>query len=558
MKYRKVKEVILFGLVNLIFVSSALLFISTVYDVQFSNSEYFQNQALSYREKVEVLEAARGSVYDRNLNVVASSVQSYDIGIRPKEVSNKKELSELLSVFLQLESSKILQELESRKSFFYLSRDVDFEIGTEIKSWNQSGVYPEVSSKRIIHSDPLRKIVGTVDPDNNGIEGLELYYNTRLTGKDGELRYESAPNGSIIPQGEINTIQPVHGEDLILSIDGDLQYLSEKLCSQALEETNAFNCSVVFANAINGEIIISAEKKALNAENFNINLISGRANYEPGSALKIFTIGSAIENKLITSNSTFQVPDKIEIISNSCLEGYKGKDKGCFRDFLKHDTYNLTVKEIIERSSNVGTILATESSDINDIESFLKRFGFSNKTGVQLSGETKGSFTEYNVCTTCLSSLSIGYSVNVSQYQMVRAYSIIANGGKNVELTLTRGLNNDILTKDVISKDLSQELKNLLINVVEGKNGTGKSLKMENYTIGGKTGTSRTHIEGVGYSNSRYNTSFTGFIETDEGPVVGSVLLWGASVSQRSEYVTGGSTAAPIFKTIVSYLVPGE
>ena len=210
------------------------------------------------------------------------------------------------------------------------------------------------------------------------------------------------------------------------------------------------------------------------------------------------------------------------------------------------------------KSSNVGTILATQSADINDIELFLKKFGFSTKTGVQLSGETKGSFTEYNICKTCLSSLSIGYSINVSQYQMVRAYSIIANGGKHVELTLTRGLNNNILTKDVISEELSQELKNLLVNVVEGENGTGKSLRMENYTIGGKTGTSRTHIEGVGYSNSRFNTSFTGFIETDEGPVVGSVLLWGASISPRSEYVTGGSTAAPIFKTIVSYLVPGE
>lgn len=558
MKFKKIKEIVLFGVINLLFISSALLFISTVYDVQISNSEYFQNQALSYREKVEILEAARGSIYDRNLNVVASSIQSYDIGIRPNEVSNKEELSELLSVFLQLESIKILQELETRKGFFYLARDVDFEIGTEIKSWNHSGVYLETSSKRIIHSDPLKKIVGTVDPDSKGIEGLEYYYNSRLTGTDGELRYEAAPNGSIIPQGEISTIQPIHGEDIILSLDGDLQYLSEDLCAQALIETKAFNCSVVFANALNGEIIISAEKKADNAESFNINLISGRANYEPGSALKIFTIGSAIENQLITSNSIFQVPDKIEIISNACLEGYEGKDKGCFRDFLKHETYNLTVKEIIERSSNVGTILATQSADINDIELFLKKFGFSTKTGVQLSGETKGSFTEYNICKTCLSSLSIGYSINVSQYQMVRAYSIIANGGKHVELTLTRGLNNNILTKDVISEELSQELKNLLVNVVEGENGTGKSLRMENYTIGGKTGTSRTHIEGVGYSNSRFNTSFTGFIETDEGPVVGSILLWGASISPRSEYVTGGSTAAPIFKTIVSYLVPGE
>ena len=122
MKFKKIKEIVLFGVINLLFISSALLFISTVYDVQISNSEYFQNQALSYREKVEILEAARGSIYDRNLNVVASSIQSYDIGIRPNEVSNKEELSELLSVFLQLESIKILQELETRKGFFLLSK----------------------------------------------------------------------------------------------------------------------------------------------------------------------------------------------------------------------------------------------------------------------------------------------------------------------------------------------------------------------------------------------------------------------------------------------------
>ena len=174
MKYKKVKEIFLFGLINLIFFSGALLFISTVYEVQFSNSEYFQNQALSYREKVEILEAARGSIYDRNLNVVSSSVQSFDIGIRPDEVDNKEELSELLAVFLNLDSDEILNQLEARSSYFYLVRNVDFDIGSEIKSWNYKGVYPEVSSKRIIHSEPLKKIVGSVDPDNNGIEGIQI------------------------------------------------------------------------------------------------------------------------------------------------------------------------------------------------------------------------------------------------------------------------------------------------------------------------------------------------------------------------------------------------
>jgi len=165
---------------------------------------------------------------------------------------------------------------------------------------------------------------------------------------------------------------------------------------------------------------------------------------------------------------------------------------------------------------------------------------------------------EYKACLTCLSSLSIGYSINVSQYQMVRAYSIIANGGYDVKLSLIQKDKVEINNIPVISDDMSKRLKNLLINVVEGENGTGKSLRTEGYVIGGKTGTSRTHLEGVGYSDNRFNTSFTGFVETREGPVVGSILLWGANISQNSEYVTGGSTAAPIFKNIISYFIPED
>tara|TARA_B000000532_G_C18611905_1_gene295898 strand:- start:103 stop:528 length:426 start_codon:yes stop_codon:yes gene_type:complete len=141
---------------------------------------------------------------------------------------------------------------------------------------------------------------------------------------------------------------------------------------------------------------------------------------------------------------------------------------------------------------------------------------------------------------------------------MVKAYSIIANGGRDIQLSLLRKSNQSINKKSIITTDLSNRLKKLLIKVVEGENGTGKSLKMNGYVIGGKTGTSRTYLEGIGYSDNRFTTSFTGFIETNEGPIVGSVILWGAKGSPISEYVTGGSTAAPIFKNIVRNLVPDK
>ena len=532
----------------------SFLFIQKVYSLQFIESDHFQDQALSYRERVEVLEAKRGTIYDKHFNVLASSIQSYNVAIRPNEI-NDLGLIKILSPILGIDENKILNEITENSRFFYLKRNVDFETGQKIKSWNYKGVHLEQSNKRNVYDESTSNLIGLVDPDGNGIEGLELYFDNFLQGQNGELRYESAPNGAIIPQGEIKTIQPKHGEDLVLAIDSELQYLTENLCNDALLDTGAFKCSVVFANSLTGEVLISSETSSSDNKYFDIDLISARANYEPGSALKIFTIGSLIESDIVDENNSYLVEDEIEIIDGSCDDNYEGF-KGCFKDFLKHEPLNLTVEEIIERSSNVGTIKIVNNSNIDNVEEFLKKFGFGSKTGVELSGESKGSFTEYNSCKTCLSSLSIGYSINTTQYQMVKGYSIIANGGKDIQLSLLRNLDQNVNQKSIISNDLSNRLKKLLINVVEGDNGTGKSLRMSGYVIGGKTGTSRTYLEGIGYSDKRFNTSFTGFIETNEGPIVGSVILWGALGSPISEYVTGGSTAAPIFKNIVRNLVP--
>ena len=534
----------------------SFLFIQKVYSLQFIESDHFQDQALSYRERVEVLEAKRGTIYDKHFNVLASSIQSYNVAIRPNEI-NDLGLIKVLSPILGIDENKILNEITENSRFFYLKRNVDFETGQKIKSWNYKGVHLEQSNKRNVYDESTSNLIGLVDPDGNGIEGLELYFDNFLQGQNGELRYESAPNGAIIPQGEIKTIQPKHGEDLVLAIDSELQYLTENLCNDALLDTGAFKCSVVFANSLTGEVLISSETSSLDNKYFDIDLISARANYEPGSALKIFTIGSLIESDIVDENNSYLVEDEIEIIDGSCDDNYEGF-KGCFKDFLKHEPLNLTVEEIIERSSNVGTIKIVNNSNIDNVEEFLKKFGFGSKTGVELSGESKGSFTEYNTCKTCLSSLSIGYSINTTQYQMVKGYSIIANGGKDIQLSLLRNLDQNVNQKSIISNDLSNRLKKLLINVVEGDNGTGKSLRMSGYVIGGKTGTSRTYLEGIGYSDKRFNTSFTGFIETNEGPIVGSVILWGALGSPISEYVTGGSTAAPIFKNIVRNLVPDK
>ena len=555
--FKRLKNYFLISVLLFTVFGSSYVFMSTVYELQFTNSDYFKNQALSYRVKTDKIKASRGNIYDKNLLVLSSSTRSYNIGIFPQKIENLNEVVNLLSAILFLDRDELYKIIISTSNFFYVDRNIDFEKGEEIKSWNLKGVVLEPSFNRVIHSNSVSKIIGKVDPDENGIEGLELYFDSSLKGTDGEVRYEASPNGKLIPQAPIETIQPTHGKDLILTLDSELQFISQNLCSEALKKTEALNCSIVFANANTGEILIAAEKSGYLQDSLNIDLLSIRAQYEPGSSLKIFSIGAGIEQGLFDENTKYFVEDTIEIIEGSCAKNYDGL-KGCYRDFLEHEPYEISIKEIIERSSNVGTILATKDLDINYLEDYLYKFGFGQRTGVELTGENKGNFTKYNICTTCLSSLSIGYSVNVTQLQMVKAYSIIANGGKNINLSLIKKPPANSNVQQVVSPEMSVRLRNLLINVVEGAHGTGKSLKLDNYIIGGKTGTSRTHIEGDGYSDFRFNTSFTGFIETLEGPVVGSIILWGASVNPASEYVTGGSTAAPIFKTIVSNLVPGE
>ena len=241
--YKNAKLVAIFLSILLITTTCFYLFIEEVYELQFSDSEYYRNQAFSYREKTEIIEASRGSILDKNYIVLADNVSSYNIGINPKKINNIKEISEVLSPLLNIKSNDILKKIENNSNYFYLKRNVDFEVGEKIKKWNYQGIDVESSYRRVIYSSSMSELIGQVDPDGIGIEGLELFFDNKLNGIDGELRYEAAPNGHVIPQGEIKTIDPVHGEDLILSLDSELQYVAEELCQEAIKETGSFKCS---------------------------------------------------------------------------------------------------------------------------------------------------------------------------------------------------------------------------------------------------------------------------------------------------------------------------
>ena len=549
--WQKIKESILYSfiLVGLIFFS--ISFTKEIYSIQIESGEMYKNKTLSYRIRTETLHAQRGSIYDRNNKPIAISVNSYDLGVHPYLIKNKVEVSNFLKNFVEKSEEEIYRIVNSNESFVFIERKLGVDEGRfieeKIESFHGLSLIRTFERRNLIQE--TNHFIGKVDIDGNGIEGVELIFDTDLKGTDGSITYEAAEDGTRIPQGSLDTIEPQHGGDITLTIDTDLQFLASNQCKEAIIETKAERCSFILMNADDGEIYILVEEGE--SKILPIKLISVRGLYEPGSAFKIFTVGSILDKGEITSDTVFTVADEKEIIASSCGLLYEGI-KGCYKDFLPHEIYDISVKEIIERSSNVGTINILESSNIDAIENFLEHFGFGYKTGVELSGEQAGYFSSNKKCKTCLAALSIGYSVQVTQMQMVKAYAIIANGGFNVEPTLIKMTENDrILPERVVNNHLASELNMLLINVVEGDNGTARSLRTEGVTIGGKTGTSRSYIEGIGYSESKYNTSFTGFFNTEKGPLVGSIILWNASTSPHSEYVTGGSTAAPIFGKII-------
>lgn len=539
---------------SVIFLSS--IFVKTIYQIQIDDYEIYQNSTQSYRVETQVLYSLRGSIFDRNGEPISISVNRYELGVHPDRLSGKvEELTGLLKNFVDKDKQEIYNLLTSNSNFVFIDRELTTEKADFLQSvlHDYEGVVISRKFGRINLIKQTEHFIGAVDTDHRGIEGLELVYNEHLAGKDGYRTYEAAENGSRIPQGKTTTIQPKHGNDLYLTIDSDLQFEASNQCKIAIQDTGAERCSVVLMSANTGEIYALVEEGESSI--LNINLISVRGQYEPGSALKIFTVGSVLEKRATTVQDVFTVPYEIAKMENACMDWYEG-DKGCFKDFLYHEDEELTVKEIIEESSNVGTIKIVDLSNLKDVEEFLTRFGFGAKTGIEVTGELKGRIQPNKRCSTCLASLAIGYSIDTTQVQMVKAYSIIANGGKNVNPTLIKTSDDTYSEHEqIIDGWLAEELQTLLINVVNGDNGTARSIQRDGLIIGGKTGTSKSFIEHESYSEKKYNTSFTGFFNTTEGPIVGSVILWHAVSSPGSEYVTGGSTAAPIFGELVDSIV---
>ena len=511
-------------------------------------------------DKVETLKAMRGTIYDKNLNVIAGNYYTARISIK-KEMLEKIGYSnfKLIAKVLKINTSEryYKQLLKSRKKVILLKEipyheffDKEYLKKFRSKELLESGlgdvVIFDYRYKRYYSTDRFySKFLAYMYEGEKGTVkiGIERFFDSILSGKDGERIYPFDKR-----LGFFKEQRPVDGKSIVLTIDSSVQFISEKIARKSLKKYKADNIFVVVSKPKTGEIlgIVSVSRKY---GNFNSLVVSGA--YEPGSTMKPIVGSIALDAGVVREDSVFNCEHGRFKIKKRIIRDHKGYDR-------------LTFPEIIWHSSNIGITKVALKLKPKTFYYGLKLFGFGKKTGIPFNGESAGifpSFEKFNIDRQI--SMSFGYGLSVNAVQMVAALNAVVNGGVYKQPIMVKGvLENDGKlvkaslngtavkqeTRKVISPITSAVMRQILKGVVE--QGTGKNAQIEGLSIGGKTGTTK-KLNGRRYGHS-YIASFYGFFPAEDP----AISIYVVVDNPRVDKYYGGEVAAPIFKEIVSKVYP--
>lgn len=492
------------------------------------------------------LTAKRGTIYDRNGNVLATSVECKTIYANPTQVTDVDKLAALLAQDLGGKTSDFTETLKKDTTFAYVKRRVDSSVATQLQKDLQeaelSGIYFLDDTKRVYpYGDVAGQILGIVGIDGDGLTGLELKYNDVLKGTDGTLTMETGLDGTPIAGGATKEVDAQDGQDIVLSIDVDIQQMAEEKIAQAAEDYSADSGSVMVVNPKNGEILAACSTPLLTisdtseSTNEQMQLKPVSDSYEPGSVFKVLLMAAALDSGAITENSSYTVPAHIALGQHNV-----GDDDG--RSTPEH----MDIREILRRSSNTGAVMVEQSLGSQGFTKYIKAFGIGEKTGIDYPGETTGLVDLEN---TNLGYVAFGQGIALPMVQMVKAYTAIANDGVMSTphfLISQAGQTVDWSSSQtqVISKETSDTLTDMMRTVMDS--GTGMAGNVDGYDIAGKTGTGEQAAEdGSGYAKGKYLSSLIGFANADDPEVMVYVGLNGTD--QLSS-----SSSAPAFGPILT------
>lgn len=544
------RHVLRFSLVFLILIACLAVFIVKLVLIQAFRSDYLTDLAARQHRHLVELEPVRGTIYDRKMRPIAFNVSVYSLFASPRMMSeaDKQNALEHLSAILGTSRDSIAANLDKDKYFVWIKRKLPQETAEKIQKLKFKGLGFRKESKRFYPGAALAAhVLGFADIDNNGLEGLELYYNKELKGKPGWMRVirDARQTGLLLDN---NFLPARDGLNLVLTIDETIQYIAERALAQAIQEYNAKAATIIVMDTRTGAILALANQPTYDLEHYSASGAQSRTNralsyvYEPGSVFKVVTAAAALqEGKFTESDKIFCENGKYKIASN------------ILTDHHPHGTLSFT--EVFSVSSNIGVVKIAQKLGAPAIYQYAKKFRFGMPTGIDLKGEVKGWLKDPSRWSrTSIGAIPIGYEVTVTPLQLLSMMATVANNGAYMRPFVVRYIQDKqghvvksfepkVLAEGVIEEETARRVTEILVDVVE--HGTAQKAQIKGVRVAGKTGTARKVIGGA-YSEGKYYATFAGFAPADDPRLAAIVIM----DEPRPAYF-GGTVCAPVFKEVI-------
>jgi cell division protein FtsI (penicillin-binding protein 3) len=526
--------------------------------IQLVDAEVYASWAHRQTQREVALPAARGALTDRDgvplaMSLAAATVYANppvlaDAGIDPALVAER-----LAAAIPGADAAELAEQLAGDRAFVYVGRQLPRAVGEAVAALELPGVGVIEEPTRVYPADRVAsQVVGWAGLDGEGLAGLELQYDRALGGTDGTLRLEEAPGGVEITAAPREAVPASPGVDVRLTIDREVQFATEEVLAAAVERYGAIGGSAVVLDAAGGEVLAMASVPSVAPSDYAASDPYDRRNraltdvFEPGSVNKVITVAAALEEGVVGVDEAFEVPSSLDVGPET------------FSDSEPHGTAVWSTREIVARSSNVGTIRIAQRLGEQRLHDYVTAFGLGRPSGLGFPGESAGLLADVEDWTvSSLPTIAIGQGVAATLLQTAQVFSVIANDGVWLPPRLVQGAVGPdgrvqplpaAAARRVVSADTADAVADMLVEVVESDHGTGALAAVPGYRVGGKTGTAQKPREGErGYLDGAYIATFAGFAPADDPRVVVAVML-----DEPTPYY-GGLTAAPTFAEIMSF-----
>ena len=507
--------------------------------IQVIANDFFQRQGEVRFARTLELPANRGRILDRNGLILASSIPAPSIWAIPEDVERDKPRLQQLARLLEMPLAELNKRLENEdKTFVWLKRQVDESVAQQITALGLKGIYQRKEYKRQYpEGEAAAHVVGFTNVEDLGQDGIELAFNKDLAGRNGSRRVIKDRLGRVVEAvGEQSA--PVDGPDLQLSIDSKVQFFAYQKLRDAVLQHKAKAGSVVVLDVVSGEVLALANYPSYSPakrQNLSGEQLRNRAltdTFEPGSTMKPFVIALALEKGIVTPDTPIQTAPGRLMIGNATISD-------------AHPLGLLSVNQVLQKSSNVGTVKLAMQMQPREMWDMFSQVGFGQKPQLPFPGAVSGRLRAHKTWRPIeQATMSYGYGLSSSLFQLAQAYSVFARDGELVPVTL---LKSGVRAAGVQVMDAhnASAVRNML-HLAAGPGGTAPKAQTIGYSVGGKTGTARKQ-EGRGYADKKYRSFFVGLAPIDQPRIVVAVLLDEPSAGQYY----GGAVAAPVFSEVV-------